>query len=195
MVTVVAVDVRVQRAGVDDQGDDGTSLARISSIRSEMSSWPLAPAAAASSLRRARWPPRWAAIASRVSSDTVVPRRCASCRSRASSSSGSFTVVRCMYASISVDQLGRAESKVSVRHRQRSSIRRCAQNARSRCRIDWRPAPAPDRRIRATVCRAVYASPWAKLYGESMVGARSASPGRLVSVAGSEPMLGSPVRE
>jgi hypothetical protein len=30
----------------------------------------------------------------------VMPRRCASCRSRASTSSGSFTVVRFMYASI-----------------------------------------------------------------------------------------------
>jgi len=58
VVTVIAVDIRVQRPGVDDQGNDGTSLARISSIRSEMSSWPLAPAAAASSLRRVRGPPR-----------------------------------------------------------------------------------------------------------------------------------------
>jgi len=39
-------------------------------------------------------------MASRVSWDTVAPRRSASCRSRASSSSGSFTVVRFMYASI-----------------------------------------------------------------------------------------------
>ena len=78
VVTVVAIDVRVQRAGVDDQGNAETLVARISSIRSEMSSCPLAPAAAASSLRRVRGPPRWASIASRVKSDTVVPRRCAS---------------------------------------------------------------------------------------------------------------------
>ena len=58
VVTVVAVDIRVQWACVDDQSDDPTSLARISSIRSEMSSWPLAPVAAASNLRRGRGPPR-----------------------------------------------------------------------------------------------------------------------------------------
>ncbi len=39
-------------------------------------------------------------MASRVSSETVTPRRSASWRSRASSSSESFTVVRFMYASI-----------------------------------------------------------------------------------------------
>ena len=38
MVTVVDIDVGVQRAGVDDQCDALTSLARISSMRSEMSS-------------------------------------------------------------------------------------------------------------------------------------------------------------
>ena len=51
VVSVVAVDVRVEGAGVDDQCDGCTSLARISSIRSEMSSRPLAPAPAASSRR------------------------------------------------------------------------------------------------------------------------------------------------
>ena len=99
VVPVVGVDVRVQRAGLDDQCDAPTSLARISSIRSEMSCRPLDPAAAASNRRRVRGPPRCASMASRVSSDTVVPRRSASWRSRASRSSGSFTVVRCMYAS------------------------------------------------------------------------------------------------
>lgn len=34
---IVAIDVRVERASVDDQRDVGTSAARISSIRSEMS--------------------------------------------------------------------------------------------------------------------------------------------------------------
>ena len=100
VVAVVAVDVGVERAGIDDQCDGCTSAARISSIRSEMSSRPLAPAPAASSRRLPDWVPRKVSIASRVSSDTVLPRRSASCRRRASSSSGSFTVVRCMYASI-----------------------------------------------------------------------------------------------
>ncbi len=99
-MAVVPVDVGVERTGVDDQSDGCTSAARISSTRSEISLQPLAPAPAA---RRRRLPglaPRKASIASRVSSDTVLPLRSASCRRRASSSSGSFTVVRCMYASI-----------------------------------------------------------------------------------------------
>jgi prevent-host-death family protein len=52
-------------------------------------------------LRRPDPPPRWASMASRVSSDTVEPRRSASAsgRSRASRSSGTLTVVRFMYAS------------------------------------------------------------------------------------------------
>ncbi len=53
VVAVVAVDVGVERAGVNDQRDDCTSAARISSMRSEISSRPLAPAAAA---RRRRLP-------------------------------------------------------------------------------------------------------------------------------------------
>ena len=100
VVAVIAVDVGVERAGVDDQSDGCTSAARICSMRSEMSSRPLAPAPAARSRRLPGWVPRNVSIASRVRSDTVVPRRSASCRRRASSSSGSFTVVRCMYASI-----------------------------------------------------------------------------------------------
>ncbi len=101
MVTIIAIDVGVERSGVDDQRDESTSFATISSIRSEMSWRPLDPAPAASILRRVVAPPSSASIAWRVSSETVVPRRCASCRRRASSSSGNFTVVRCMYASIS----------------------------------------------------------------------------------------------
>ena len=100
VVAVVAVDVGVQRAGVDDQCDCATSPAMISSIRSEMSWRPLAPAPAARSRRWPRGASSKVSIASRVSSETVTPRRCASWRNRASSSSGSFTVVRCMYASI-----------------------------------------------------------------------------------------------
>lgn len=38
VVPVVSVDVRVERAGVDDEGYEPISDARISSIRSEMSS-------------------------------------------------------------------------------------------------------------------------------------------------------------
>ncbi len=80
VVGIVAVDVGVQRTGVDDQRDPGTSAARMSSMRSEMSVWPLAPAPAARSERRPPLPlpPRWASIASRVRADTVVPRRSAS---------------------------------------------------------------------------------------------------------------------
>ncbi len=47
VVSVVAIDIGAERAGIDDQSDGCTSLARISSMRSEMSSRPLAPAPAA----------------------------------------------------------------------------------------------------------------------------------------------------
>lgn len=100
VVTVVAVDVGVQRPGIDDQRDEPTSLARISSMRSEMSERPLAPAPAARNRRLPCGAARSVSIASLVSADTVTPRLSASCRSRASRSSGSLTVVRCMYASI-----------------------------------------------------------------------------------------------
>ncbi len=46
VMAIIAIDIGVQRTGVDDQGDDPTSPARISSIRSEMSDRPLAPAPA-----------------------------------------------------------------------------------------------------------------------------------------------------
>jgi hypothetical protein len=42
VVGVVGVDVGVERPGVDDQRDGASSEARISSIRSETSLWPLA---------------------------------------------------------------------------------------------------------------------------------------------------------
>jgi hypothetical protein len=74
----------VQRAGVDGQRDCATSPAMISSIRSEMSCRPLAPAPAARSRRRPRGASSSVSIASRVSSETVTPRRCASWRNRAS---------------------------------------------------------------------------------------------------------------
>ena len=75
MVSVIAIDVGVQRAGVDDQCDELTSSIRISSIRSEMSARPLAPAPAPRSLRLPWGASSIVAIASRVSSDTVTPRR------------------------------------------------------------------------------------------------------------------------
>ena len=49
MVSVVGVDVGVERPGVDQDRYFATSAARISSIRSEMSSRPLRPAPAARS--------------------------------------------------------------------------------------------------------------------------------------------------
>jgi hypothetical protein len=57
VMRVVCVDVRVERAGVDDQRD-GDSARMISSTRSEMSLRPLRPAAAALSVRRAPPLPR-----------------------------------------------------------------------------------------------------------------------------------------
>ena len=75
VVPVAGINVCIQGASVDDQRDDGTSLARISSMRSETSARPLRPAAAAPSRRRG---PRWLSIASRVSSEMVMPRRLAS---------------------------------------------------------------------------------------------------------------------
>ncbi len=75
VVPVVAIDIGIQRAGIDDQSDDCTSLARISSMRSEMSSQPLAPAPPASSRRLPDLAPRKVSIASRVRSETVLPRR------------------------------------------------------------------------------------------------------------------------
>jgi hypothetical protein len=99
VVVVVTVDIGIERAGVDDQRDEPTSARMISSIRSEMSLRPLRPEAAAP--RRRRLPaPRCCSSAVRVTSAIVLPRRCASCRSLASSSSESLTVVRRMYASI-----------------------------------------------------------------------------------------------
>ena len=93
MVAVVCVDVGVQRPGVDQERYGRTSARRISSIRSEVSDRPLAPAAAAISWRRPRWEPKCSSIASLVTSETVVARRSASWRRRASNSSGSLTVV------------------------------------------------------------------------------------------------------
>ncbi len=100
VVRVVGVYVGVERAGVDDQCDGAISEPMISSMRSEISCVPLRAAAAPVS-RRLRPLPRCASSAVRVICAMVTPWRLASCRSRASRSSGSFTVVRCMYASIS----------------------------------------------------------------------------------------------
>jgi len=98
VIAVVGVDVGVERAGVDEEGYGVTSAARISSMRSEMSSRPLRPAAARN---RRGGPPTWRSMASRVTSEMVMLRRAASWRSRRSRSSGSITVVRRIYVSIS----------------------------------------------------------------------------------------------
>jgi len=99
VIAVVGVDIGVERAGVDEEGYGVTSAARISSMRSETSSRPLRPAAAARNRRGG--PPTWRSMASRVTSEMVMLRRAASWRSRRSRSSGSITVVRRIYASIS----------------------------------------------------------------------------------------------
>lgn len=91
MVPVVLVEIGIQRTSVDEDRYGLTSARRISSMRSEMSSCPLRPAPVED--RRRLLPPRWDSIASRVSSEIVMPRRAASWRSLASSSSGIFTVV------------------------------------------------------------------------------------------------------
>ena len=99
VVSVIGVYVGVERAGVDDQRDGLISEASISSIRSDVSLVPLRPAPAACS-RRLLPAPRCSSSAVRVTCAIVTPCRRAACRSCASRSSGSFTVVRCMYASI-----------------------------------------------------------------------------------------------
>jgi len=76
VMPVIGVDVGEERPSVDEDCYFATSAASISSMRSEMSSRPLRPAPAARR-RRAR-PPRWSSMASRVSSETVIPRRSAS---------------------------------------------------------------------------------------------------------------------
>jgi hypothetical protein len=78
VVLVVGVEIGVKRASVNDDANDcrPISLRRISSIRSEMSLRPLRPDPAA--ISRLRGPPRYASIASRVSSEMVMPRRAAS---------------------------------------------------------------------------------------------------------------------
>lgn len=59
VVSIVCVDVRVERSSVDDEpGYRATSVARISSIRSDTSLRPLRPAPAAPSRRRVDGPPK-----------------------------------------------------------------------------------------------------------------------------------------
>lgn len=91
MVSIILIDIRVQGTGIYEKRYRRTSLRKISSMRSDVVLRPLRPALEANSRRP--FPPRWVSIASRVRSETVVPRRAASWRSRASRSSGSFTVV------------------------------------------------------------------------------------------------------
>lgn len=94
VIAVILINVGVERTRVDEKGYRRASRRKIASIFRAVSRCPLLPALAARSRRRP--PPRWDSIASRVTSDTVEPRRAASCRSRASRSSGNFTVVRFM---------------------------------------------------------------------------------------------------
>lgn len=95
MVLVVGIDIGIEWTSIDEQTYRPASRRRISSIRSDTSVRPLRPAFAPPN-RRPESSPRWTRMASRVSSEMVVPRLSASCRSRASTSSGSFTVVRFM---------------------------------------------------------------------------------------------------
>lgn len=95
VVAVIGIEGRIERPGINDQPDCRSSLRRSSSIRSDTSCSPLRQALPPANRRRDP-PPRWRWIASRVSSETVRPLRAASWRSRASSSSGSLTVVRLM---------------------------------------------------------------------------------------------------
>ena len=89
VLDIVSVVCRIERSGIGYQRSASSDL-RISSIRWETSLRPLRPAAP-----NRRLPPstRCVWMACRVSSDTVMPRRSASCRSLASRSSGSLTVV------------------------------------------------------------------------------------------------------
>lgn len=97
VMVIVLIDIGVEGPGVDEDGYRVTSVRKISSIRTETSCWPLRPAFAASICRRPSLrAPRCVSIASRVSSETVIRLRSASWRSRASKSSGSFSVVRFM---------------------------------------------------------------------------------------------------
>lgn len=70
VMAVVSVYVGVKRSRIDQKGYRETSRRRISSIRSATSSRPLRAAFAASSVRLPP-PPRWASIASLVSSEIV----------------------------------------------------------------------------------------------------------------------------
>lgn len=76
VIPVVLVDVGVKRPRIDEKSYRRASRRRICSIFRAVSRWPLLPALAAINLRRL--PPRWDSMASRVTSDTVEPRRAAS---------------------------------------------------------------------------------------------------------------------
>jgi hypothetical protein len=57
VMPVVAIDVGVEGAGIDNEGYEATSARRICSIRSDTLDWPLRPAPAARSRRRPFPPP------------------------------------------------------------------------------------------------------------------------------------------
>jgi hypothetical protein len=78
MVTVVCVDIGIERTGVDEQGYRVTSARRISSIRSDTSAVPLRPAPAPIKRRCPLRAPRCSSMAFLVNSETVVDRRSAS---------------------------------------------------------------------------------------------------------------------
>ena len=74
VMTVICIDIGIERSGVDQDGYRATSALRISSMRSEMSGCPLWPTPPA--ISRRRLPVLWsrcASIASRVSSEIVFP--------------------------------------------------------------------------------------------------------------------------
>ncbi len=124
MVAVVCVDVGVQGPDVDQERYCRTSARRISSIRSEMSDRPLAPAPAAISRRRPLWEPKCSSIASLVTSETVVARRSASWRRRASNSSGSLTVVLFTVCQHTIHQVRGARCRQARRPGRREVARR-----------------------------------------------------------------------
>jgi hypothetical protein len=150
VVCVVEVDVGVERTGVDNQRDAGTSAARISSIRSETSERPLLPAPAARSRRRGPALPRCASMAWRVNSETVVPRRSASCRRRASSSSGSFTEVRrmvCQHTAVASGDVCPAGETIPGHRRRHGSLTiapRSCQSLSRRSGARLRPAAVEE---------------------------------------------------
>ncbi len=145
--------------GVDDQrGYRATSAARISSIRSEVSLRPLRPAPAAPWVRRPLGPPKYNSMASRLISEMVTPRNSASCRRRASSASGIFTVLRFMYASMPCRTLTTLET--GLEHLDRDVVPMGARQSKVAGQ-EW----AVERLSQCDVCRVVARDRMPKLEG------------------------------